>query len=229
METVDLGVIVCRVKRSSRRTVAIRVTEDGFAEILAPHRVPLTELYNIAAPYAKRLAQDCGKMLERTKERETFTLHFGDKLRLLGGTRELRIGEPGRIRYDDEAFCLPEDCDLRLDVIELYKLAAKNYIPARVMELAKQMGLTVLSVKINCAKTHWASCSAKNTLNFAWYTIMATQEQVDYVIVHELCHMWEFNHSARFWEKVGQFCPDYKTHRAALRELGLAIAKENWK
>lgn len=229
METIDLGAIICRVKRSSRRTVAIRVTEDGYAEILAPHRVTLAELRRIAEPYTERLAQDCAKMRERTKERETFTLQFGDRLRLLGGERELRIGKPGRIRYDDEAFYLPEDCDLRLNVIELYKLAAKNYIPARVMQHAARMGLHVASVKINSAKTHWASCSARNTLNFAWYTIMATPEQVDYVIIHELCHMWEFNHSARFWQLVEQFCPEYKTHRAALRELGLVIAKENWK
>ena len=85
-----------------------------------------------------------------------------------------------------------------------------------------------MSVKINSAKSHWASCSAHDTLNFSWYLAMAEPGAIDYVVVHELCHMKEFNHSPRFWQSVAEYCPDYEAKKRYLKELWDGISRENW-
>jgi predicted metal-dependent hydrolase len=80
------------------------------------------------------------------------------------------------------------------------------------------MGLTCRSVRITDAKERWGSCNAAGSLNFAWRLVMAPPPVIDYVIVHELAHLVEMNHSQRFWGLVGRILPDYAVRRKWLRE-----------
>lgn len=231
METIRLGDITCSVKRSSRRTVGMRIGKDGAPEILAPKYASVDELLRICAPYEEKLLEMSRKQTQINAEREAFTLSYGSRVRVLGGEREIREGRRGFVGYDDEAFNLPPSLDdeqIRSFVVRIYKLLAKNYLTARVDEISQNMGLSVGAVRINSAKTHWASCSKKSSLNFSWYCIMAEPEAVDYIIVHELCHMREFNHSPRFWAEVEKYCPDYKRHKAYLKGLWQEIMRERW-
>ncbi|MGN1128207.1 MAG: M48 family metallopeptidase, partial [Candidatus Flemingiibacterium sp.] len=75
---------------------------------------------------------------------------------------------------------------------------------------------------------HWATCSAKGGLNFTWFTVMAEPAAIDYIIIHELCHMTELNHSPRFWKLVAERCPDYKDKKKYLDSLWREILSENW-
>ena len=72
-------------------------------------------------------------------------------------------------------------------------------------------------------KTRWGSCSKKGNLNFNYKIVLLTSKQADYIIVHELCHLKEFNHSQRFWGLVAQTVPDYKEVRSSLRKNGLSL------
>lgn len=231
METLKIGSTLCRVVRSKRRTVAMRGSDDGVPEILAPQRVSLRELVRICTPYEARLVEMARKSLEIASARQAFTLGYGSRVRFLGGEREVRAGARGRVGYDDEAFYIPpmlDAPDIRDAVVAVYKLAAKNYIPERVSTISQKMGLTPSAVKINSAKSHWATCSHLSSLNFTWYCIMAHPEAIDYIIIHELCHMRHFNHSPEFWAEVEKYCPDYKTHKSHLRSLWREISREGW-
>jgi len=73
-------------------------------------------------------------------------------------------------------------------------------------------------VRITDAKERWGSCSPAGTLNFAWRLVTAPEGIIEYVIVHELAHLVEMNHSPRFWEAVGRVLPDYAARRAWLRK-----------
>lgn len=101
-----------------------------------------------------------------------------------------------------------------------YRQAAKEYIPKRVAYYAQLLGVTYATISIRDQKTRWGSCSSKGNLSFSWRLILAPPKVLDYVVVHELCHRKEMNHSPRFWVLVESMIPDYKTHRKWLKENG---------
>ena len=95
---------------------------------------------------------------------------------------------------------------------------AKMLIPERVAYFAKQMDVTYGRITIREQKTRWGSCSSKGNLNFNWKLVLFEPELLDYVVVHELAHRIEMNHSANFWIIVESVLPDYKERRKRLRE-----------
>ena len=110
---------------------------------------------------------------------------------------------------------------------EQYIKKARSYIPLRVEEFSKIMNVTPAAVKINSAKCRWGSCSAKKSLNFSWRLAMADDDVIDYVIVHELAHILQMNHSAEFWGIVRNILPDYKLRQKRLKELHKRLSNEN--
>ncbi len=231
METLEFGKIVCRVTRRDRRSVCFRVAKDGTPEILAPKRMTLYKIKELMLPYTERIESECERQRDLIASREAFSLDYGSKVRFLGAEREIRAGDGSSMFIDNEAVYLPpmlSSDEIRTATVALYKKYAKEYISQRVSELAALMGLSPSAVKFNSATSHWASCSRTGSLNFSWFCIMANSEAIDYIIVHELCHMREFNHSKRFWENVAVHCPDYKRHRAYLKGLWREILSENW-
>ena len=97
---------------------------------------------------------------------------------------------------------------------------AKADIPQRVQELAALMGADYNRVSIKSLKSRWGSCSAKRNLNFNCLLALCPSEVVDYVIIHELCHLKELNHSKKFWAEVSKYCPDYKAQKLWLKLHG---------
>ncbi len=90
------------------------------------------------------------------------------------------------------------------------------------------MNTSALSVKINSAKTRWGSCSGKNSLNFSWKLIIADERAIDYVVVHELAHTIEHNHSKQFWKIVESYIPDYKYRKTLLERAQKIISEQGW-
>lgn len=101
-----------------------------------------------------------------------------------------------------------------------YRQAAKEYISKRADYFADQLGVTYNAITIRDQKTRWGSCSSKGNLSFNWRLILAPPKVLDYVVVHELCHRREMNHSPRFWALVESVMPDYKQHRKWLKDNG---------
>jgi predicted metal-dependent hydrolase len=90
---------------------------------------------------------------------------------------------------------------------------AQDLLDKKVEACAKELGVKYNKVKINRARTRWGSCSPRGNLNFNIRLIMAPEPVIDYVVVHELCHLKEMNHSRRFWNIVERYCPDWRTRR----------------
>ena len=108
---------------------------------------------------------------------------------------------------------------------EIHQLAeeALRYIPERVSYYAQQLGVRPGKITIRNQKTRWGSCSVKGNLNFNCLLMLAPKEVIDSVVVHELCHLIEMNHSAKFYEHVLSVFPDYHRHHAWLKENGPEI------
>ena len=109
------------------------------------------------------------------------------------------------------------------DELDWLTEAAKEDLPPRVSRLAAQMGIAYGRITIRSQHTRWGSCSAKGNLNFNCLLMLCPEEVRDYVVIHELCHRKEMNHSAAFWAEVERFCPDYRMHRRWLKENGAAL------
>lgn len=101
-----------------------------------------------------------------------------------------------------------------------YIAAAKEYFPKRAAYYQAFTGGSYGRIAIRDQKTRWGSCSAKGTLSFNWRLMLAPPAILDYVVVHELCHLTHMNHSSAFWQKVESVYPDYRTARKWLKEHG---------
>ncbi len=108
---------------------------------------------------------------------------------------------------------------------ELHALADKalECIPKRVAYFAARMNVCPARITIRAQKTRWGSCSSKGNLNFNCLLMLCPEEVRDYVVIHELCHLKEMNHSPAFWGEVEKYCPDYKKYRAWLKNEGQAL------
>ena len=104
--------------------------------------------------------------------------------------------------------------------IRLLTTRAKRVFPPKVKKYAEIIGVTYGNITIRMQKSRWGSCSGKGNLNFNCLLMNAPEEIVDYVVVHELCHRKEMNHSPRFWAEVEKIMPDYKERRKWLKENG---------
>lgn len=115
----------------------------------------------------------------------------------------------------------------KLSEEELRQLAeqARRILAERVARYAKQMNVSYGRVTVRCQKTRWGSCSRTGNLSFNCLLMLAPPEVLDYVIVHELCHRKEMNHSARFWAEVEKVLPDYRMRRHWLKENGEALIR----
>ena len=104
-----------------------------------------------------------------------------------------------------------------------HKEEARALINARVEYFSAVHGFKYNRISIRNQKTRWGSCSTKGNLNFNYKILFLAPEMRDYIIVHELCHLKEFNHSRNFWKLVEEICPDYFEIRKGLRKKRLTL------
>jgi predicted metal-dependent hydrolase len=101
----------------------------------------------------------------------------------------------------------------------LKQQAAADY-KAAVTEYSQALGLPAPPITLRDPKTRWGSCSSRKTLSLSWRLILAPPQVLNYVAAHEVCHLLEMNHSARFWSLVGKISPDYHKPEAWLKQHG---------
>lgn len=104
-----------------------------------------------------------------------------------------------------------------------YRRQARERLGQRTAYFARQMGVSYGRITIRAAKTRWGSCSGRGNLNFHWKLVLMPPEVLDYVVVHELAHRKEMNHSPAFWAEVARVLPDYQERRAWLKTFGQEV------
>lgn len=170
--------VSCELIRSSRKTMAIQVTEDGQIRIRVPYRITEEEAAHFAIQHRSWIGRQYQKAIEEAKARPIYSA----------------------------------------EEIHHYKEVFRPVLQHRAAYYAKQMGVSYARIFIRDQKTRWGSCSSQGNLNFNWRLALLPETLQDYVIVHELAHRLEMNHSARFWTQVENILPDYRERRASLRK-----------
>lgn len=214
--------------KKRKRTISLRVMPDGRVVIRAPHRAPQEEIDRF---YQAKTAWVKKKLVERENNTQR---NAGKPVAFIPGERFLYLGEWYPLEIQDTngrktplslswgTFVLDEKRaeDVKDLFIRWYKDEAKRLFTDRTNFYSKNLGLFPKGIRITSAQFRYGSCSPENKLSFTWRLVMSPLAVIDYVIVHELMHIKEKNHSGRFWGLVEAATPDYRMHKIWLRENG---------
>lgn len=208
------------IVRSRRRTIALIVTPDARLIVRAPLRAP-------DAVIAAAIREKSGWILKKIcemKQRPQAILHAyadGEIFWFLGRPYPLHVSDDGdaAIRRTDRLE-VPRTArpDIPRAIRHWYMEEAAKEIRSRCMWFSMMTGYSPTGIRITDARQRWGSCNHRGGLNFSWRLIQAPLAIVDYVIVHELVHLRQPDHSRKFWAKVEALMPDYRERRAWLRE-----------
>ena len=123
-------------------------------------------------------------------------------------------------RMREAQAAMGESAPLTPEEIRALARQAVQILPGRLQYFAPRVGVDYGRVTVRCQKTKWGSCSAQGNLNCNCLLMLCPPEVLDYIVVHELCHRRELNHSPRFWAEVERVMPDYRKHRDWLKAYG---------
>lgn len=205
-----------------RRTLCLQVFADGRVRVSAPARVGLA---TVRAFVDARIGW-IQKQQARLRALPPAPVRAaGSRIRFLDEELELvavaGLRTPRRVGLTLE---VPVHSDITQSLRRWYRAQAPAHITERVIYFAPQVGREPQRLRIAAQKTRWGSCSPRGTVSLNWRLLLAPSEILDYVIVHELCHLLHANHSARFWREVARVVPDHERHRRWLREHGGELA-----
>jgi len=201
-----------QIIRTKRRTIALIVNHDGTLIVRTPLRATQKQIENVVKQKEDWIKSK-QKLVKATYAR------FMPK-EYINGEEFMYLGTPYRLEIvygSNQPLHLAEHFYLSHSVLPRaekifkgwYIAQAKKVIPGQVKAYADRYGFVYRKVNITNAQTRWGSCSPHGSLNFSWRLIMAPVAVIDYVVVHELLHLHEKNHSRRFWEKVKNIMPGY--------------------
>ncbi len=212
--------------RSNRKTLAIQIKQDGQIVVRSPKRVTKKEIDCFVAQKEGWILNCQEKLKTQMEEMPIFCVRNG-VLPLLGEMKPIQYTQYKKGFYDQSQgiFYLQKGSEeqLKSQAEELYRQIAKQEIINRVNFYAPQLGVIPTAIHINGARGRWGSCSGKNSLNFSWRLMTAPQHCVDYVVVHELCHILQHNHSREFWKEVERVFPNWQQCRKELNQTAQAL------
>ena len=227
--------------RKRRKTISLQIGDKSELVITAPHFTPIGEINRFVQEKQNWISKAIQKHKEEAIKTKAKEYIAGEHFYYMGESYPLEVFfEPfenaGVVFWDNRFFLNAQDCstyqfphnslrklqfhnkDLRKHYFILwYKKKAREYIGGRVDFFSRMLKLQPGSMRITSAVSRWGSCSEDNNLAFSFRLMMAPPAVIDYVVVHELMHIIEKNHSAKFWQLVESAMPQYKLHRRWLK------------
>jgi predicted metal-dependent hydrolase len=219
------GIAVHIVFRVRARRYLLGVRPDGAARLVIPRRGTEAEglrfLERSEDWLLKRIAQWRSRSESRQPWREgTRFLFRGEEIDLRVETAENGV----RLSFADQVVPVPHEVsDYRIAISGHLRRVAERELPIRTRELARLHDISIKRISVRAQKTRWGSCSARGTISLNWRLIQTPPSVVDYIIVHELMHRREMNHSKRYWKLVAAAFPDYRTAEKWLKTSRLEL------
>lgn len=224
----DTEKIEFAVVKSKRKSLSITIQPDGNLLVKAPVLMSDAEIAKWVRTKTGWIIRQRAKILEQQQMNPPKQYKTGEKFLYLGQEYGLEVriseGRAGMVGIVEDKIVLfaktGDNAEVQKALHAWYEKQAKTVIPKRVRFYAEQMGETFGNITIKNQKKRWGSCSSARNLNFNRRLIMAPQKVLDYVVVHELCHLRQMNHSKEFWKEVELVLPDYKVHKKWLEMNG---------
>lgn len=230
MSIIDKEFGEVKVRRSKMaRAVKISVSPSGSLRASIPYYAPEFSVKRL-------LQQNRDELRQILHERNQKNLYTDGQL--LGKSHTLLVRQTSSsdiaVEIEDQylVVSLPQKTQLesieaqsaiREVVPKILRKQAKAYLPRRLEYLADQYGFVYDKVTLRHASTRWGSCSSSGTISLNIALMNLPHHLIDYVIIHELCHTRQMNHSSAFWEEVEKYDPNYKKHRTEMKKYSPEI------
>lgn len=213
-----------QLERRQRRTVGLKITATGLV-IHAPKRISQSHLESLIVLKADWIR----KKLTSLSENKIPDLQWqdGEQLLLLGNTITLAIEHDARskaVNYEPGVLKLAmpnysDEVAVSRKITQWYKKQALVDFARRLEILSAKLGVALPKLFLSNAQSRWGSCNSRKEIRLNWRLLQAPPHIINYVICHELAHLKEMNHSAKFWAVVASIYPDYKSAEKELKVL----------
>jgi predicted metal-dependent hydrolase len=211
------------VHNPKARRYLLRLRSDGVARVTVPRRGSISTAREFVGKNISWLEKQIQSLEAQPKTVNEWRL--GTQIYFRGEQVKIEVETANQIRFGSELLRLRDlGEDLRPAIQKHLRKLAQKELPVRVMELAALHGIQISRVSVRNQKSRWGSCSRKGTISLNWRLIQTPVFVQDYIILHELAHRKQMNHSDRFWQEVERLCPDYsvaerwiKAHSKLLR------------
>ena len=210
------------------------IKNTGQIFVCCPLKTPIAYIEKLLFEKERWIVQKLDEISEKPSAVIKKSFENGDLFYYLGKSYRLKFVENNiikkpQVRFEEELMVLEISETANKDKIKSF---LKNWYISKAGELLVERirlyssftGLSPKKVAIKEQKTRWGSCSSKGNINLNWKLVMSPLPIVDYVVIHELCHMKEMNHSGKFWSLVEAVMPDYKVYKKWLKENGCTLS-----
>ncbi len=209
------------LKRVSRSSIGLHITDDGKVEVRAPHFVPLFLINRFVQSKRDWIIRMKKAVLSRPKLQK-IVYKEGSVLRIASNIYTMHITEGNAIVLVGARIFFPEKFlpKAKIHMEAWCRIFAKKFLAQRLEKYAAQMEVIYKKISIRDTTTRWGSCSSRGTISFSYRLILADLPIIDYVVIHELAHLTYPHHKQAFWDRVEKFYPEYKQARSWLRAQG---------
>lgn len=224
----EFGEIKIR-KNKLARSVKLSVGVDGSLRASIPYYSPefaVRRLVNgnrdeirkmLATHNAKNSYQD-GDLVGKTHT--LFLRKFsGEEIKISNEGNQILVQIPQELAFENQLV----QSEIRKTVSKILRRQAKAYLPRRIDFLAEKYGFNFEKLRFSHTGTRWGSCSSSGTISLNIALMNLPHHLIDYVIIHELCHTRQMNHSFKFWQEVEKYCPDYKKYVQEIKQFSPTI------
>lgn len=224
----EFGEIKIR-KNKLARSVKLSVGVDGSLRASIPYYSPefaVRQLVNgsrdeirkmLATHNAKNSYQD-GDLIGKTHT--LFLRKFpGEEIKISNEGNQILVQIPQELAFENQLV----QSEIRKTVSKILRKQAKAYLPRRIDFLAEKYGFSFEKLRFSHTGTRWGSCSSSGTISLNIALMNLPHHLIDYVIIHELCHTRQMNHSYKFWQEVEKYCPDYKKCVQEIKQFSPSI------
>lgn len=224
----EFGEIKIR-KNKLARSVKLSVSVDGSLRASIPYYSPefaVRRLVNgnrdeirkmLATHNAKNSYQD-GDLIGKTHT--LFLRKFsGEEIKISNEGNQILVQIPQELAFENQLV----QSEIRKTVSKILRKQAKAYLPRRIDFLAEKYGFSFEKLRFSYTGTRWGSCSSSGTISLNIALMNLPHHLIDYVIIHELCHTRQMNHSSKFWQEVEKYCPDYKKYVQEIKQFSPSI------
>ncbi len=219
------GITIPYVVKLSTKAKHIRLEmrrETGFTAVL-PRHCSVKQLRDLLKARQGWIIRNFTKYRKFESLSVRKEIRVGDVIPYLG--QELKVltieksGKTAHVRLKRDSVIVGTSGNKKLNVIleKWYRTQATKQIKERLEKWSARLDVSYNKIAIRGQKTRWGSCSSKGNLNFNWKLLTAPGPVIDYVIIHELTHLKEMNHSKRFWQLVAEHCPSWREHKKWLK------------